>query len=49
VHVNHAVGIFKDRLLEVVITEDRWVRLRLMKEVIREVERRVAPYDRIVR
>jgi hypothetical protein len=43
VNMNHAVGVFKDRLLEVVITENRRARRRLMKELVREMERRVIP------
>jgi hypothetical protein len=35
VHVNHGVGVFKDKLIEVVIEVKRSVRQKLMKELVR--------------
>jgi ribosome-associated toxin RatA of RatAB toxin-antitoxin module len=43
VNVNHAIGIFKDRLIGVVLEEGRGKRVRLMKELAREIKRRVVP------
>jgi hypothetical protein len=43
VNVNHAVGVFKDKLIEVVIEQRDGVRRRLMKELVGEIERRVVP------
>jgi hypothetical protein len=43
VNVNHAIGVFKDRLIRVVIEEDRIMRRYLMEELVREMERRVVP------
>jgi hypothetical protein len=43
VNVNHAIGIFKDRLIRVIIEEDRIARLHLMRELVRRMERRVVP------
>jgi hypothetical protein len=43
VNVNHAIGVFKDRLLEVVLEEGGGRRVRLMKELVREIGRRVVP------
>jgi ribosome-associated toxin RatA of RatAB toxin-antitoxin module len=43
VNVNHAVGVYTDRLIAVVIEERPGVRRRLMKELVREIERRVVP------
>ena len=43
VNVNHAVGVFKDRLIRVIIEEDRIARQYLMKETVRQMERRVVP------
>jgi hypothetical protein len=43
VDVNHAIGIFKDRLIRVVIEEDRITRRYLMSELVRCMERRVVP------
>jgi hypothetical protein len=43
VNVNHAVGVFKDRLIRVVIEENRITRRHLMRELICEIERRVVP------
>jgi hypothetical protein len=42
VNVNHAVGVFKDKLIRVVIEEDNRVR-GLMKQLVQEMERRVVP------
>jgi hypothetical protein len=43
VNVNHAVGVFKDRLIRVIIEEDRITRRYLMSELVRCMERRVVP------
>ena len=43
VNVNHAIGVFKDRLIRVIIEEDRIVRRYLMREMVRQMERRVVP------
>ena len=43
VNVNHAVGVFKDRLIRVIIEEDYIVRCELMREMVRRMERRVVP------
>jgi hypothetical protein len=43
VNVNHAVGVFKDRLIRVIIEEDHIARQYLMKEMVRQMERRVVP------
>ena len=43
VNVNHAVGVFKDWLIRIVIEDDSIARRYLMKEMIREMERRVVP------
>jgi ribosome-associated toxin RatA of RatAB toxin-antitoxin module len=43
VNVNHAIGVFKDRLIGVVLEERRGRRVRLMKELAREIKRRVVP------
>jgi hypothetical protein len=43
VNVNHAIGVFKDRLIRVIIEEDRIVRRYLMSEMVRQMERRVVP------
>jgi hypothetical protein len=43
VNVNHAIGVFKDRLIRVIIEEDRIVRRYLMSELVRRMERRVVP------
>jgi hypothetical protein len=41
VNVNHAVGVFKDRLIGVVIEEKNRSRARLLRELIGEMQRRV--------
>jgi ribosome-associated toxin RatA of RatAB toxin-antitoxin module len=43
VNVNHAIGVFKDRLIGVVVEEGRGKRVRLMRELAREIKRRVVP------
>ena len=43
VNVNHAIGVFKDRLIRVIIEEDRIVRRYLMRAMVRQMERRVVP------
>jgi hypothetical protein len=34
VNVNHAVGVYKDRLIEVVMVKRRGVRVQLMRELV---------------
>jgi len=43
VNVNHAIGVYKDRLIRIIIEEDRVSRRHLMNELLREMERRVVP------
>ena len=43
VNVNHAIGVFKDRLIRVIIEEDRITRLYLMNDLVCRMERRVVP------
>ena len=43
VNENHAVGVYKDRLIGVVLAKRRGERVRLMKELVAEIERRVVP------
>jgi hypothetical protein len=43
VNVNHAIGIFKDRLIRVIIEEDRISRRYLMSDLVSRMERRVIP------
>jgi hypothetical protein len=43
VNVNHAIGVFKDRLIRVIIEEDHIVRQCLMREMVGQMERRVVP------
>jgi IS4 transposase len=43
VNVNHAIGVFKDRLIRVIIEEDRIARHYLMRDLVRQMERRVVP------
>jgi hypothetical protein len=43
VNANHAIGVFKDRLLGVVLEEGRDRRVRLMRELVREIKRRAVP------
>jgi hypothetical protein len=43
VNVNHAIGVFKDRIIRIIIEEDRIARRYLMSELIRQMERRVVP------
>ena len=46
VNVNHAIGIFKDYLIQVMIEEDPIARLYLMREMLRLMEKRVVPIQR---
>jgi hypothetical protein len=43
VNVNHAVGVFKDQLIRVIIEENRIARRYLMSELVRSMERWVVP------
>jgi len=43
VNVNHAIGIYKNYLIPVVIEEDPIARRYLMKEMLHLMERRVVP------
>jgi hypothetical protein len=42
-NVNHAVGVLKDRLIGILITDDRLARKYLYRELVSEIRRRVAP------
>jgi hypothetical protein len=43
VNVNHAVGVFKDQLIRIIIEENSIVRRYLMSGLVRSMERRVVP------
>jgi hypothetical protein len=43
VNVNHAVGVLKDRLIGVVITDDPFARKYLYRELVAEMRRRLVP------
>jgi hypothetical protein len=43
VNVNHAIGVFKDCLIRVIIEDDRITRGYLMSELVRRMKRRVVP------
>jgi hypothetical protein len=43
VNVNHAAGVYKDRLIAVAMAKGGGVRARLMRELAGELERRVVP------
>jgi hypothetical protein len=43
VNVKYAIGVFKDRIIRVIIEEDQIARRYLMSELIRQMERRVVP------
>jgi len=43
VNINHAIGIYKDQWIRVIIEDDEVARRHLMKELIRNMERRVVP------
>ena len=43
INVNHAIGVFKDRFIRIVIEEDHITRRCLTRELIRSMERRVVP------
>jgi hypothetical protein len=42
-NVNHAVGVIKDRLIGILIADDRFVRKHLYGEPVEEIKRRVVP------
>jgi hypothetical protein len=42
-NVNHAAGVLKDRLVGILITDDRLARKYLYRELASEIRRRVAP------
>jgi hypothetical protein len=42
-NVNHAVGVLKDRLIGILIADDRFVRNRLYREPVGEMRRRIVP------
>jgi hypothetical protein len=44
VNVNHAIGVFKDRLIGVMIAEDLISRQHLLRELVNEIKRRVVPF-----
>jgi hypothetical protein len=43
VKVNHAVGVLKDRLIGILITEDELVRKWLYQELVSEMKQRIVP------
>ena len=43
VNINHAIGVFKDRLIRIVIEEDRIARRYLLGQMVRMMERRAVP------
>jgi hypothetical protein len=43
VNVNHAAGVYKDRLIEVAMTKGGEARARLMRKLVGEIQRRVVP------
>jgi hypothetical protein len=43
VNVNHAVGVYKDCLIGVAMVKGRAVRIRLMRELVEEIQRQVVP------
>ena len=43
VNVNHAIGVFKDRLIRIIIEKNRITRQYLMGELVQQMERRVVP------
>ncbi|MDR2477649.1 MAG: hypothetical protein LBD18_07685, partial [Treponema sp.] len=43
VHVNHAVGVYQDGLIEVVMTKGGGARARVMRALVGEIEWRVVP------
>jgi hypothetical protein len=42
-NVNHAVGVLKDRLIGILITEDSLARKYLYRELVSEIRRRIVP------
>jgi hypothetical protein len=42
-NVNHAAGVLKDRLIGILITDDRLARKYLYQELVSEIRRRVVP------
>ncbi|MDR0662893.1 MAG: hypothetical protein LBF80_02285 [Spirochaetaceae bacterium] len=42
-NVNHAVGVLKDRLIGVLMTNDMFARKHLYRELVLEIKRRVIP------
>jgi hypothetical protein len=42
-NVNHAMGVLKDRLIGIVIEEDRYIRSHLYRELVSEIRRRIVP------
>jgi hypothetical protein len=43
INVNHAIGVFKDGLIRVVVEEDRIMRRYLISQLVRHMEQRVVP------
>jgi hypothetical protein len=43
VKVNHAIGVLKDRLIGILITDDGLTRKWLYRELIAEMKRRIVP------
>jgi hypothetical protein len=42
-NVNHAIGVLKDRLIGILIADDRLTRNYLYRELVSEVKRRIVP------
>jgi hypothetical protein len=42
-NVNHSVGVLKDRLIGLLITDDRLARKYLYRELVSEIRRRIVP------
>jgi hypothetical protein len=42
-NVNHAVGVLKDRLIGILITDDRLTRKYLYRELVSEIRWRIVP------
>jgi hypothetical protein len=43
VNVNHAVGVLKDRFIEIAIEGNQFVRISLYRELVSEIKRRTVP------
>ena len=43
ININHAIGVFKDKFIRIVIEEDHIRRRYLIRELVGRMERRVVP------